>query len=43
MPDDNAALVTSLFDAFNDGDLARATALVTDDFELVDVSAGQTF
>jgi steroid delta-isomerase-like uncharacterized protein len=43
MPDDNAALVTSLFDAFNDGDLSRATALVSDDFELVDVSAGQTF
>lgn len=43
MPDANAALVRSLFDAFNDGDLARASALVTDDFELVDVSAGQTF
>src|SRR5688572_21710771 len=43
MPDDNTAVVTSLFDAFNYGDLGRAAATVTDDFELIDVAAGQTF
>ncbi len=43
MPSDNAAVVRSLFEAFNDGDLVRAAATVSDDFELVDVAAGQTF
>lgn len=43
MPDENTAVVRSLFDAFNDGDLARASATVTDDFELVDLATGQTF
>ena len=37
------AVVGSLFDAFNDGDLDRAVAVVSDDFELLDVAAGQTF
>ena len=41
--DDNTAVVRSLFDAFNVGDLARAAATVTDDFQLVDLAAGQTF
>jgi steroid delta-isomerase-like uncharacterized protein len=40
---DNSAVVRSLLDAFNDGDLERAAATVSDDFELVDVAAGQTF
>ena len=40
---DNVALVTSLFDAFNAGDLDRAVGTVADDFELVDMAAGQTF
>ena len=43
MPDDNAAVVRSLFEAFNDGDLVRAASTVSDDFELVDVAAAQTF
>lgn len=43
MPDETVAVVRSLFDAFNDGDLARAAQTVSDDFELVDVAAGQTF
>jgi steroid delta-isomerase-like uncharacterized protein len=43
MLDDNTAVVRSLFDAFNDGDIARAAATVTDDFQLVDVAAGRTF
>ncbi len=43
MPSDNAAVVKSLFGAFNEGDLVRAAATVSDDFELVDVAAGQTF
>jgi ketosteroid isomerase-like protein len=42
MPDDNTAVIRSLFDAFDDGDLVRA-ATVTDDFELTDVAAGKTF
>jgi steroid delta-isomerase-like uncharacterized protein len=36
-------LVRELFEAFNDGDLDRAAALVSDDFELTDVAAGQPF
>jgi steroid delta-isomerase-like uncharacterized protein len=43
MPDANTAVVKALFDAFNDGDLERAAATVTNDFQLVDVAAGQTF
>lgn len=43
MPEDAVAVVRSLFDAFNDGDLSRAAECVADDFELVDVAAGQTF
>jgi steroid delta-isomerase-like uncharacterized protein len=43
MIDDNRAVVRSLFEAFDDGDIARAAATVTDDFRLVDVAAGQTF
>ncbi len=41
---DNAAIVHDLFDAFNDHDLDRVAAMVTQDFELVDFTAdGQTF
>jgi steroid delta-isomerase-like uncharacterized protein len=40
---DAAAVIHDLFNAFNQGDLARVTSLVTDDFELQDVSAGLTF
>lgn len=43
MADECTAVVRALFDAFNDGDLARAVADVSEDFELVDVAAGQTF
>jgi steroid delta-isomerase-like uncharacterized protein len=43
MTSDPTAVVRSLFEAFNEGDLDRAAATVTDDFELVDVAAGQTF
>jgi steroid delta-isomerase-like uncharacterized protein len=41
--EDPTAIVRSLFAAFNDGDLDRAAATVTKDFELVDLGAGQTF
>ena len=43
MPDDGTAVVRSLFEAFNEGDLERAAAAVSQDFELVDLAAGQTF
>jgi steroid delta-isomerase-like uncharacterized protein len=43
MSEDNIAVVRSLFDAFNRGDLDRAAALVSDDFELIDVPSGETF
>ncbi len=43
MGQDERAVVRSLFDAFNEGDLDRAVRLVSDDFELLDVAAGQTF
>ena len=43
MASQQVEVVTALFDAFNDGDLDRAVAAATDDFELVDVAAGQTF
>lgn len=43
MERDNTAVVRSLFEAFNDGDLDRAAGLVSDDFELVDVATGLTF
>lgn len=43
MAQDERAVVRSLFDSFNDGDLDRAVGVVGDDFELVDVAAGQTF
>ena len=42
MSDANAAVVRSLFDAFNGGDLERAVATVTADFELVDLASAQT-
>ena len=41
--EDDIALVRSLFERFNAGDLDGAAALATDDFELVDMAAGQTF
>ncbi len=37
------AIVRSLFEAFNDGDLDRAVSTAGDDLEFVDVAAGQTF
>ena len=40
MAADNIAVVRSLFDAFDQGDLDRAVGLVTDDFELVDIPSG---
>jgi steroid delta-isomerase-like uncharacterized protein len=43
MAEDNIAIVRSLFDAFDLGDLDRAVALVTEDFELIDVPSGGTF
>ena len=43
-PHDNAAIVRGLFEAFNDHDLDRAAAMVSEDFELVDFAAdAQTF
>ena len=41
---DNAAVIRDLFDAFNDRDLDRSDAMVSEDFELVDFAAdGQVF
>jgi steroid delta-isomerase-like uncharacterized protein len=41
---DNTTLVRDLFDAFNDRDLDRVAAMVSEDFELVDFAAqGQVF
>ena len=42
MSEESKALVESLFQAFNEGDLERAAATVSDDFELVDVAAERT-
>ncbi len=36
-------IVRALFEAFDDGDLDRAAALVSDDFQLTDVAADRTF
>lgn len=43
MEQDNIAVVRALFDAFDRGDLERASATVSEDFQLVDVATGQTF
>ncbi len=41
---DNAAIVRGVYNAFNDHDLDRAGAMVSEDFELVDFAAeGQVF
>ena len=41
---DNSAIVRDLFDAFNDRDLDRVAAMVSEDFELVDFAVqGQVF
>lgn len=41
---DNTAIVRDLFDAFNDRELDRLAAMVSEDFELVDFAAdGQVF
>jgi steroid delta-isomerase-like uncharacterized protein len=41
---DDAAIIRNLFDAFNDHDLDRVAAMVSEDFELVDFAAeGQVF
>lgn len=42
-PGDNAALVRSIYEAFNRRDLDRLATLVTDDFMLVDIPTGMTF
>ncbi len=43
-PQDNAAIVRDLYDTFNDHDLDRMAAMVSEDFELVDFAAdGQVF
>ena len=41
--EDNAALVRTIYGAFNDHDADRVIAAVSDDFELLDVPTGQTF
>jgi steroid delta-isomerase-like uncharacterized protein len=41
--EDNAAVVRRVYTTFNDHDLDAAAALVTDDFELVDVATGLTY
>ncbi|NKX55613.1 ester cyclase [Arthrobacter sp. E918] len=41
--EDHAAVIRSLFDAFNEGDVGRCATLVTADFELRDMPTGQTF
>ncbi|HEX2064242.1 MAG TPA: ester cyclase [Acidimicrobiales bacterium] len=43
MDDDSTVAVRALFAAFNAGDLDGATQLVSDDFELVDFAAGESF
>ncbi len=43
-PQDSAAIVRKVFDAFNDRDFDRIDAMVSEDFELVDFAAeGQGF
>ncbi len=43
-PQDSAAIVRKVFDAFNDRDFDRIDAMVSEDFELVDFAAdGQVF
>jgi steroid delta-isomerase-like uncharacterized protein len=43
-PQDSAAVVRNVFDAFNDHDLDRIATMVSEDFELVDFAAdGQAF
>jgi steroid delta-isomerase-like uncharacterized protein len=39
---DAEEVIRELFAAYNEGDIDRATALVTDDFKLVDIPAGVT-
>ena len=41
--ENHAVVIRSLFNAFNEGDVGRGAALVTQDFELIDVAIGQTF
>jgi steroid delta-isomerase-like uncharacterized protein len=41
--EDQVAVIRTLFDAFNARDFDRCVALVTEDFELVDVATGLTF
>ena len=43
MEPDNASVVRALFDAFDEGALDRAGDMVSEDFELLDVPAGQVF
>lgn len=40
--EDHVAVIRTLFDAFNARDFDRCAALVSEDFELVDVAAGLT-
>jgi steroid delta-isomerase-like uncharacterized protein len=41
--EENKTIVQALFDGFNNRDLDRTVAMVTDDFQLVDIAVGQTF
>src|SRR3712207_1074660 len=43
MDEADVAVVRELFAAFDEGELDRAVATVTEDFELVDIAADQTF
>jgi predicted ester cyclase len=41
--EDHVTVIRTLFNAFNEGDFERCVALATEEFELVDMAAGQTF
>jgi steroid delta-isomerase-like uncharacterized protein len=41
--EENAALVREMYAAFNDHELDRTVAVVSDDFTLLDVATGQTY
>jgi steroid delta-isomerase-like uncharacterized protein len=41
--EDHVSVIRSLFNAFNEGGVARLDGLVTEDFELSDIAIGQTF
>jgi steroid delta-isomerase-like uncharacterized protein len=43
MAEDSASVIRKLFDGFNSKDYDAIEALVTDDFELIDVGSGQKY